>query len=707
MSCRVQNKARKSKLIIFTGIKMKITIASILLLFSVFSLSGQDAPNPDNEKIKAKGIAVNEQTIKLRWAPANTRAWVDGKKYGYVLERYALIVDSVYQKNPVKGISGLEVKAAPLTNWEKRALESDYAAVVAQAFYGDNFELTSTSSNIGDIMNQANELEQRFATSVFMAEYDYEAAELAGWAYTDYNTRKNELYLYRIILNRPRKQAGDTATVFIGYADKRELPQPLNPDAVWGDKSVMLMWNYELLSDVYHSYHIEKKSSEENGFTQITKLPVTALDANMKSIFYTDSLADNETQYSYRIWGVTTFNEEGPVSGIISGQGKNSSSCIPNILNGYFTGPDKAHISLSFNCESIEQISQLGVKRASAPDGGYQTVVDKLSPQTRDVSFNLHENISYVKVFALTKDSMEMSSLPFLLSREDTVPPAIPTGLTVEIDSSAVAHLSWNPNTEPDLRGYRILRSFNSDEEKSSIVSKPVLHSNYIDTLSLSLGNEKVYYSITAMDTHYNESAPGEHVAAEKPSLKTPALPAITGYEISGDGNVSLSWITDKSRIDTRYRLNRIQSGKQDSLSVILETDEKTNTYTDEVEESGDYTYWLVATDTRGKSSESPQRLSISTSVSKSMNGISGFNFYVNREDKYIELSWRKHPQAALYRIYKQAGDKPAFLWKELDVNENKVVDERLSSNTVYRYTILFISSEGRMSPAKTIKVDY
>lgn len=682
-----------------------------MLLFSASGLSGQNVQvqvqDPDNEKIKAKGFVANEQTIKLRWAPVNAGAWVDGKKYGYVLERYTLIVDSVYQKNPVKGISGLEIKAAPLAGWEKRALESDYAAVVAQAFYGDHFELTSTSSNIGDIMNQANELEQRFATSVFMAEYDYEAAELAGWAYTDRNARKNEQYLYRIILNRPRKQAGDTAAVLIGYADKRELPRPLNPDAIWGDRSVMLMWNYELLSDVYHSYHIERKSSEETGFTRITKLPATALNANMQSIFYTDSLADNETEYAYRVWGITTFNEEGPVSEIISGKGKNSISCIPNILSGYFTGQDKAHISWSFDCESIEQISRLEVKRASAPDGAYQTVAGKLSPHTREASFDLHENINYVKVFALTKDSMELSSLPFLLNREDTVPPAVPTGLKVEIDSSAIARLSWNPNTEPDLRGYRILRSFNSDEEKSSIVSGPVTLNNFTDTLSLSLGNEKVYYSVTALDMHYNESAPCVHVAAEKPNSKTPALPVITGYEILGEGNVSLSWISDKARTDIRYRLNRIPSGRPDSLSIVLETDEKTDSHTDEVEESGDYTYWLVATDTRGKSSESPQRLSISTSVNKSVNGISGFNSYVNRKDGYVELSWKKHPQAALYRIYKQAGNKPAFLWKETDVNENRMVDEQLSPNTVYKYTILFINNAGRMSPAKTIKVDY
>jgi len=686
---------------------MKIPFLSIVLLLIVCPLFGQNEPNQDNENLKAKAMVVNEHTIKLRWAPANARAWAEGKKYGYLLERYTLIIDSAYQNKPVQSISGLTIKVAPLAKWEKHALESDYAAVVAQAFYGEDFELTSTSGGVGNIMNKANELEQRFATSVFMAEYDYEAALLAGWAYTDSSARKNEGYLYRVILNRPKKLTGDTTAVFIGYTDKRELPQPLNPDAIWGDKSVLLSWNYELLSDVYHSYHVERKAEGETGFTQITKLPVTVLGENMKSVLFTDSFPDNQTRYTYRVRGITTFNEEGPVSEEITGQGKKTIACVPNITSGNFTEQDKAYIIWTFNCEDMDQIDRMAVKRASAPDGAYQTLVDSLPSSVRDVSFSLHENINYIKVFAITKDSMESASFPFLLSREDTIPPAVPEGLKVEIDSLAVTHLSWTANQETDLLGYRILRAFTSDEEKSSIVPDFISGNSFTDTLSLRLGNEQVYYSITALDTHYNESAPCMTVAAEKPNLKTPALPVMTGYEILDNGNVSLSWATDQSRKDVRYTLNRIQAGNPDSLSVVLKTDEKTESYVDEITESGTYTYWVIAADTKGKRSESPQRLTVSISANKDVTGISGFTSYLNRSEGYIELSWKKQPQAALYRIYKQTGDKPAFLWKELDVNENRIVDEQVSVNTVYQYTIVLVSKEGRMSPAKTIKVDY
>lgn len=687
---------------------MKKLITIAILLFLSFTSIGQAQEEifSDRENIKAKGQAIDENTVKLRWAPANTRAWIDGKKYGYIIEKYTLIIDSIYQDNPVKSLVGAEIKAAPLAEWETHALQSDYAAVIAQAFYGDDFELAS-SSNIGEIINQANELEQRFATSVFMAEYDYKAAELAGWAYTDDKTQKNEQYLYRIILNRPQKQPGDTAAVFIGYADKRTLPEPVSLDGVWGDKAVMLSWNYELLSDIYHSYHIERKSTDENTFKRITDLPVTPLGENMKSLFYTDSLPDNNAQYIYRIQGITTFDEAGPLSDEITGQGQKKTSCIPNILRGYFPGPDKAHIHWSFDCEDIGRIDRLSVRKSDSPDGFYQTAVDNIPPHVRDIELNQEERAGYVKVFAIAKDSTETSSLPFLLSREDTIPPAVPLGLKVNIDSIAVAHLSWDANVESDLRGYRILRSFNEQEEKSAVISGFVSQNYFTDTLSLALRNDWVYYAITAIDMHYNESAPCFHVAVEKPNRRMPAIPVITNYEISGEGSVTISWITDKKQTDIRYNLNRIKDGDPLSQAVIFGTDAGTNTYTDNPGESGAYTYWIVLIDAKGRMSESPQKPTVFLAAEKETESISGFNHYINRNDGYVELFWKKHPQAVSYRIYKQKEDTPATLWKELNATENRIADEQVSPSTEYQYTIVFINKEGRMSPAKIINVDY
>lgn len=340
----------------------KFIIYFLLLQFlfhsTVVSAQQQEEGTIPKENIRARGFVTDDKQIKLRWSPGNIRAWSDGTKYGYTVKRYTVMIDNRWQENPGEITLTENLKPRALADWEEYANKSDYAAVIAQAFYGEDFELSASDNNdIGSIINQANELEQRFSTSVFMAEYDYKAAVLAGWAWTDNTVKDNERYLYRIYLNRTERQQGDTAAVYIGAGDRKELPKPIGLNALFGDKSVMLSWNYTLLSDTYHSYHIERKK-EGGTFKKITDLPVTALDGEMKEIFHTDSLANNETVYTYRVTGLTGFDETGPCSEEVSGKGEKALSCIPYIYSGDFIDKDRAKIYWEFECEDSSQIDR-------------------------------------------------------------------------------------------------------------------------------------------------------------------------------------------------------------------------------------------------------------------------------------------------------------------------------------------------------------
>jgi hypothetical protein len=312
--------------------------------------------------------------------------------------------------------------------------------------------------------------------------------------------------------------------------------------------------------------------------------------------------------------------------------------------------------------------------------------------------------MSYVKLHAVNQDSTHQESFPFLLRQTDSIPPAIPAGLKVRIDTLAVAHLSWEMNQEPDLRGYRILRSF-AGEEKSSITPTLVSQNEYTDTLSLALANSKVYYSLTAIDVRYNESLPSEEVIAVKPSNTTPAEPVFTEYEVSGN-QVKVSWITDATQAEVEYMLLRRSPGGQED--TVFSANHTIATYTDEITESGSYRYQVIATGANGKQSVSPQALELDVRVDQAaLNAIAGFNSYLDRNNNYIELFWRKHDKASIYRIYKAEGDNPMTLWKELEASENRIVDEHISPDTKYSYTILFLTNESRTSKSKTIIVNY
>jgi fibronectin type 3 domain-containing protein len=681
-------------------------ILSCLFLFlAIYHTTGQTSDSTANVRVKA--TVVDEHTIRLRWAPTNVKAWLEGKMYGYTVERHTFIVDGGWLEASDRPVSIRQIRPAPLPEWESAIHASDYAAVIAQAFYGEKFELNTPPGDAGGMINQANELEQRFATSIFMAEYDYEAAGMAGWAWTDSLAKKNEKYLYRVFPNRPGEpSANDTAVIFISYEDKRPLPPPVGLNALFGDKSVLLSWNYALQAHTYHSYHVERMSPAENRFRRLTTLPVTVLNVDMREIFYADSLPKNNVEYAYRVIGLTSFGEEGAVSDTVRGEGRKAATCIPHIYSGDFMSANKAHIYWEFNCEETEAVDRLQIRRSETPEGDYLLVTDHIPVTRREWSFDLTGDMNYLKIYAVNKDSTYRESFPFLLRQVDSIPPATPSGLKVVMDTFCVAHLSWDANREPDFRGYRILRSFTKEEEKSSITSDFIMQNEYADTLSLSLLNANVYYSITALDIRYNESPPCEEVVAVKPNNATPDEPVLTAYEISGN-KITLSWVTDKTRPDIQYALIRRGADDPESEQCIFSGNYMTNTYTDELKESGAYRYHVTATDTGGRRSVSPQMPEFTISVEEELNGVSGFNSYVDREKNYIELFWRKHDKAQSYRIYKQEGEKPVSLWKETEATQNRIVDEWVTPDTQYKYTIVYISKEGRASPSKTVIIHY
>ncbi|GHU73648.1 hypothetical protein FACS189413_18220 [Bacteroidia bacterium] len=683
--------------------KIKTYIHSFLLFFPAV-VFGQEALTVA-ENLAIRG-SVQENTIRLRWAPANAQAWLDGKKYGYVLEKIPVFKNDVFQpEGALEKIDPIFLPA-PLADWEALVNRSDYAAVVAQAFYGEDFLVSAPHQTVGDIINQSNELQQRFATSLFAAEYDYQAAVLAGWAWTDPQLKADERYLYRIYLNKPQPERGDTAVVVLGLSNRKKLPVPIGLNAVFGDKGVMLSWNYFYQSDIYHSYHVERAASGE-AFQQITKLPVTLMSENKEELFYMDSLPDNTQTYTYRIRGITTFDETGPYSEEVSGKGKASGMCVPVILYGDFIAKNQAKIGWTIECDHPEQIHKLEFKQAPGIDGEYISIPQNILPTQREAILTLKDAKNYVQLFAYTQEGEVKSSFPFLLQQVDSVPPAIPTGLKVQIDSLAIAHLSWDANQEPDLRGYRILRSFTESGEKSSLTPQLLTTNEYTDTLSLQLGNEAVFYAMTAIDTYYNESPACETVKAIKPNNKRPADPVITHYKVD-DNRVHLSWITDKKDPAVTYSLVRaFLATEPPQKRVVVSGNYQTNEYTDQVEESGKYAYTVYAsTGNPAKTIASPA-VTLDIQLKESLDAVTEFSYYKDTQAHRIELFWRKHPKAIRYILYKSEDAGPLTLLKETDAEQTRFVDTNVSPDTKYTYTVLYQVESGKKSKVKSVIVHF
>jgi fibronectin type 3 domain-containing protein len=84
---------------------------------------------------------------------------------------------------------------------------------------------------------------------------------------------------------------------------------------------------------------------------------------------------------------------------------------------------------------------------------------------------------------------------------EDKTPPKVPSGIEIQI-SDMGAYVTWAPNDEADLAGYRVFRSEHAESGFRVISDRIVLPNGFFDA-SYKPGS---YYGVSAVDEFGNES---------------------------------------------------------------------------------------------------------------------------------------------------------------------------------------------------------
>jgi predicted small lipoprotein YifL len=90
------------------------------------------------------------------------------------------------------------------------------------------------------------------------------------------------------------------------------------------------------------------------------------------------------------------------------------------------------------------------------------------------------------------------SSIPVCLTPVDVFPPAAPTALAAVAAEGAIS-LIWEPNTEPDLGGYLVLRGKAGDATLQPVTEMPVMEARYRDTAAMP--GVRYAYAVVAVDT--------------------------------------------------------------------------------------------------------------------------------------------------------------------------------------------------------------
>lgn len=663
-------------------------------------------------RIQAVGRAQQRQ-IMIRWAASNARAWKLSNQYGFEVSRYTVLRDQAMLAKPERKDLGV-FKPAPLEQWRTPVEQNEYAGIIAQALYGETFDVSGTGdSDILTAVNKSQEAEQRFILSLYAADRSFDAALLAGWALIDTDVKPNEKYLYRIVPAAPAKILSiDSAAVYIGLGDYQPLPAVADIRAQFVERIAMLDWDYAALKDYYNAYFIERSSDGKN-FYRITPRPVMHMGAEPGSqgatrLQYADTLGLYDVKYYYRVIGVTPFGEIGPPSAVASGIGRQPLKSVPHILRAVVQDDGSMLLEWEFDAASNALLAGFSLNQSETESGPYVPVVKNIDPQRRSVRYDKLFSTNYFKVTAATPAAESQTSMPVLVQPLDSLPPAAPAGLRVVVDSIGVVRLSWQPNTEKDLGGYKVFRAYNKNAELTPLVDSIIFTSTFTDTVSMNLINRKMYYAVTALDKRYNQSVFSPLTLALKPDVVRPTTPVFTKYEVV-DHAVRLRW-ADCSDPDVASHTLYSKVDGETKWRLIRQFGPVTpGEYVDaEAQRGHRYAYTLVSKDSSGLESDPASPVQLKVAGDPDDITVSQFNAYVDRDKHYVELFWRDAVKnVEEYQLYKQKKGGPVTLWKIVRSTEKRLADEDLAINTEYTYGIRVVTAGGQMSRMKWVVVNY
>lgn len=680
-----------------------LILISMTMLFSFSEIFGQSDSITIKSfpTIKVIGRAYAD-SIVLRWATTTPASWQHANKYGYFVERYTLVRNNEILTLPERMTFNV-IKPWSLENWRQIVNKNKYAAIAAQALYGETFVMDHNSTNLVQIANKVREIESRFTFALFAADFSSEVARASGLWFTDKSVKKGEKYLYRVFtISHPEKNIKiDTGFVALSPNDQFDIPAPVQVSAAFSDKTVMLKWNREYHQQIFTAYFIERSDDGGKSFRRIDDNPIATPSQQANYMIAIDSLPQNNKIYVYRIRGVTPFGEISPPSKNIEGQGQNSLKANPSITSYDVISKKGVLVKWKFPEDLNQELKGFIVERSSSITGVYKNLhKTQLTNFTREFVDVNPENSNYYKIKALGKNGSVTESFPYLIQLTDSIPPLPPQHLSGSIDSLGLVTLKWKANSEKDLSGYRVYRANFANDEYSQITVSPLIDTVFRDTISVNNLTKSIYYKVIAVDHHANPSDFSKSLLLKRPDLIPPVAPVFTDIK-STDNSVIITWSNSSSDdvinhiLYRRYNNEEVWTKlKEFKLSLPV------TTYTDfDVKANNQYDYKLVAIDESNLESPPSQTVGVKMVDNGLRPPMEKIKAFVDRSSKFISLSWNYgENDIEKFMIYRGKLGEPLRLYASLPNKSNEFKDEQLIINTSYIYCVKASFTNGAQS---------
>lgn len=644
----------------------------------------------------------DNRIIKLRWAPGNYEAWIQGLKYGYILEKYEINLSDSLNTFINKEIHNDEIfKRADESLWRvlcnhKDPVTERYASIAAQAIFGKEYVInTSISNSIISIKNQSLEQQNRFSYALFSADQCWEVAKALGLGVTDTLVNPTKSYFYRVYLNIPSEFSSkqDTASVLVKEEQYYELPKPMHFKVEFQDKSAKAQWNHTNQKKFYTSYILER-SIVNSPFKPVTEIPIVPVlndDPKNHNFIFFDTLPNNYQLITYRLKGNTPFGKTGPYTEKVEGKGIPEFSSAP-VISDYKIIDGSVKLKWDFS-KNYKDIRAYKLYRSSSIKGGYQLICDSINCSAQTFIDTEPGFSNYYIIEAIGKDSSSVKSIPKFIQLIDSLPPPPPSEVMGSIDTLGNVIVSWSANGENDIKGYRVYRSNFRTHEFSQITVSPIQDTVFYDYIKVETLTDSVYYKIQATDYRYNNSTFSKTIAMERPDKISPIPPVFVQIKNTENG-IMLFWKKSSSKDVIRQVLYK--KTVSDSLwHLVADFDISIETYLDTSTHYDIYEYTIIAKDDNGNESTPAKPVIGQRLIQRKSSGINKLTVEPGRDEGCIVLYWNNpKTNSGQIAIYRAVNEEPLSWYKTINAGSNEFIDRNVKIGNRYRYGILMQAHE-------------
>lgn len=575
--------------------KFKYLIALCMLFVWSFGLS------QSQDKIRIQSISVGD-SVMLRWSFTDPEAWLLTKNYGLKIRRsvYVGAADTFSYQQRWNNALVLADSIKPFTSQQWSTYNFTYperASAADSLLHHSEFVPVMDDPAFKNAIQFEKSLQNRHAFVELMANIDFEIAQGMALGLIDSDSLTNN-YEYQYEFSFEMYGRTYVYTHNHKHTAGNLLPvQFLTGEGV--NKGAFLQWNESLIKHQYIGYNVYK-SEDQNTWTQINDAPVvktvgaktneTTLPDNV--IYFSDSLAQNDTPYYYRLRGITAFGILGPWSDTVTVTGKPSRMDIQIQLQVDSETDSSVRLNwFGITEEDEANVDKFEIFMSANAETGYEKIIhDPIGPALREYTLTNLPIDAYVVIMMFDIHGHYYKSNSVLVQLKDSIPPATPVGISAIADKSGEIRINWVANTEQDLLGYRLYRSNGRGDSYVDVLGENINNNYYTDYLSNKELIDSVFYAVLATDYRGNYSPRSTPVGIARPDAVPPSDPVIVGV-FPGREGVYFDWEPSPDRDVNYHQLQRRTRDEANWVDIVTFTPSQTEYYEKTVFPSGSYNY--------------------------------------------------------------------------------------------------------------------